>query len=59
MERRYVSFFAIALAIVVTSQVLQAWLYPTPPEPPAAAATPALLLLPPPVLLLLLPSWLK
>ena len=41
MERRYVSFFAIALAIVVTSQLLQAWLYPPPPEPPAVAATPA------------------
>jgi YidC/Oxa1 family membrane protein insertase len=36
VERRYVSFFAIALAIVITSQLLQAWLYPQP-EPPADA----------------------
>ncbi len=40
MERRYVSFFALALAIVITSQMLQAWLYP-PPEQPAADAVPA------------------
>ena len=39
MERRYVSFFAIALAIVITSQLLQAWLYP--PQEPAADAVPA------------------
>lgn len=39
MERRYVSFFAIALAIVITSQLLQAWLYPSQ-EPPAAEAVP-------------------
>ncbi|MFM7136905.1 MAG: YidC/Oxa1 family insertase periplasmic-domain containing protein [Planctomycetota bacterium] len=39
MERRYVSFFAIALAIVITSQMLQAWLYP-PQEPPAAESVP-------------------
>jgi YidC/Oxa1 family membrane protein insertase len=30
VERRYVLFFAIALAIVITSQMLQAWLYPQP-----------------------------
>jgi YidC/Oxa1 family membrane protein insertase len=40
VERRYVSFFAIALAIVITSQLLQAWLYPQP-EPPAVEAVPA------------------
>jgi hypothetical protein len=28
VERRYVVFFAIALAIVVSSQMLQAWLFP-------------------------------
>lgn len=33
MERRYVLFFAIALAIVISSQVLQAWLYPQPEKP--------------------------
>ncbi len=38
MERRYVLFFAIALAIVITSQMLQAWLYPQPVEQPAPAA---------------------
>lgn len=38
MERRYVLFFAIALAIVITSQMLQAWLYPQPPAPPAEVA---------------------
>ncbi len=38
MERRYVVFFAIALAIIVTNQVLQAWLFPEPP--PAAVAKP-------------------
>jgi YidC/Oxa1 family membrane protein insertase len=37
VERRYISFFAIALAIVLTSQLIQAWLYP-PPEPPAPEA---------------------
>jgi YidC/Oxa1 family membrane protein insertase len=40
VERRYVSFFAIALAIVITTQLLQAWLYPQP-TPPAAEAVPA------------------
>jgi YidC/Oxa1 family membrane protein insertase len=33
VERRYVLFFAIALAIVISSQVLQAWLYPQPDQP--------------------------
>ena len=41
MERRYVVFFAIALAIVITSQMLQAWLYPRPPARPADVAAPA------------------
>ena len=36
MERRYVLFFAIALAIVISSQMLQAWLYPQPENPPIA-----------------------
>ncbi len=36
VERRYVVFFAIAMAIVISGQVLQAWLFPAPP--PAAAA---------------------
>ena len=40
MERRYVMFFAIALAIVISSQLLQAWLYP-PPEQLAAELQPA------------------
>jgi YidC/Oxa1 family membrane protein insertase len=31
LERRYVLFFAIALAIVISGQMLQAWLYPPPP----------------------------
>jgi YidC/Oxa1 family membrane protein insertase len=34
VERRYVLFFAIALAIVLSSQMLQAWLYPQPATPP-------------------------
>ena len=38
MERRYVLFFAIALAIVVSGQLLQAWLYPQSVEPPNAEA---------------------
>ena len=33
MERRYVLFFAIALAIVITSQMLQSFLFPKPPVP--------------------------
>ena len=42
MERRYVLFFAIALAIVITSQMLQSFLFPRPPVPAVtedAAAT--------------------
>ena len=38
MERRYVVFFAIALAIIITSQMLQAWLYPQPAEQPGEPA---------------------
>ena len=38
MERRYVVFFAIALAIIITSQMLQAWLYPQPAERPGQPA---------------------
>ncbi len=38
MERRYVLFFAIALAIVISSQMLQAWLYPQPDQPHVAEA---------------------
>jgi len=34
VERRYILFFAIALAIVISSQMLQMWLFP--PPPPAA-----------------------
>jgi YidC/Oxa1 family membrane protein insertase len=34
VERRYILFFAIALAIVISSQVLQSWLYPPPPVAP-------------------------
>ena len=34
MERRYILFFSIALAIVISSQVLQSWLYPPPPVAP-------------------------
>jgi len=38
VERRYVVFFAIALAIIITSQMLQAWLYPQPAEQPGEPA---------------------
>jgi YidC/Oxa1 family membrane protein insertase len=48
VERRYVVFFAIALAIVISNQMLQAWLFPTPPpaavvdkEPAVPVADPA------------------
>ncbi len=41
MERRYVVFFAIALAIVISSQVLQAWLFPAPPPAAVAEKKPA------------------
>ncbi len=35
MERRYVTFFAISLAIILGTQALQAWLFPKPAAPPA------------------------
>ena len=41
MERRYVLFFAVALAIVITSQMLQAWLYPAAPPPAPGEVPPA------------------
>jgi len=41
VERRYVLFFAVALAIVITSQMLQAWLYPAAPPPPPGEVPPA------------------
>ncbi len=42
MERRYIQFFAISLAIIIASQALQTWLFPRPPKPvgDAAAARP-------------------
>ncbi len=39
MERRHLTFIAVALAIIVAGQALQAWLFP-PPEPPAEAEQP-------------------
>ncbi|MBM4021708.1 MAG: membrane protein insertase YidC [Planctomycetes bacterium] len=41
MERRYVTFFAISLAIVIASQVLQSRFFPAPPPPPPNEAEPA------------------
>lgn len=41
MERRYVVFFAIALTIVISSQMLQAWLFPAPPPAAVAGKEPA------------------
>ena len=38
MERRYIQFFAISLAIVVATQALQTWLFPRPRAPAAAPA---------------------
>ena len=37
MERRYISFIAVSLAVILAGQALQAWLYPQRPE----AAKPA------------------
>ncbi|MFM7412590.1 MAG: PDZ domain-containing protein, partial [Planctomycetota bacterium] len=37
MDRRYVQFFVVSLAIIMASQALQAWLFPRPPRPAAAA----------------------
>jgi predicted metalloprotease with PDZ domain len=41
VERRYVVFFASALAIVISSQLLQAWLFPEPPAAAVAEPEPA------------------
>jgi YidC/Oxa1 family membrane protein insertase len=38
VERRYIQFFVVSLAIVVATQAVQAWLFPKPPAPPAARA---------------------
>jgi YidC/Oxa1 family membrane protein insertase len=38
LERRYIQFFVVSLAIVVATQALQAWLFPRPPAPPVAKA---------------------
>ena len=35
MERRHLTFIAVALAIIVAGQALQAWLFPPPVKPPA------------------------
>ncbi|MFM8891031.1 MAG: hypothetical protein ACKOTB_05275, partial [Planctomycetia bacterium] len=34
MERRYVNFLVVSLAIVLGGQLLQAWLFPKPPRKP-------------------------
>jgi len=36
VDRRYVQFFVVSLAIIMASQALQAWLFPRPPQPAAA-----------------------
>jgi len=38
VDRRYLQFFVVSLAIIVASQALQTWLFPTPPKPAAPAA---------------------
>jgi hypothetical protein len=38
VDRRYIQFFAISLAIIIASQALQTWLFPRPPKPAADAA---------------------
>jgi YidC/Oxa1 family membrane protein insertase len=38
VERRYIQFFAISLAIIIASQALQTWLFPRPPKPAGDAA---------------------
>jgi len=35
VERRHLTFIAVALAIIVAGQALQAWLLPPPVKPPA------------------------
>ena len=41
MDRRYLQFFVVSLAIIMASQALQTWLFPKPPKPAVedAAAT--------------------
>ncbi len=41
MDRRYLQFFVISLAIIVGSQALQTWLFPAPPKPVAEEAAAA------------------
>jgi len=33
VDRRYLQFFVVSLAIIVGSQALQTWLFPAPPKP--------------------------
>jgi YidC/Oxa1 family membrane protein insertase len=33
LDRRYLHFFVISLAIIMASQALQAWIFPKPPKP--------------------------
>ena len=33
MDRRYLQFFVVSLAIIMASQALQTWLFPAPPKP--------------------------
>ena len=35
MDRRYLQFFVVSLAIIMASQALQTWLFPAPPKPAA------------------------
>ncbi|MFM7207553.1 MAG: YidC/Oxa1 family insertase periplasmic-domain containing protein [Planctomycetaceae bacterium] len=41
MDRRYLQFFVVSLAIILASQALQAWLFPKPPRPAVDDAQPA------------------
>ena len=41
MDRRYLQFFVVSLAIIMASQALQAWLFPKPPAPVAEDAAPS------------------
>ncbi|MFM8735696.1 MAG: YidC/Oxa1 family insertase periplasmic-domain containing protein [Pirellulales bacterium] len=38
MDRRYIQFFVVSLAIILASQALQTWLFPKPPKPADTAA---------------------
>jgi YidC/Oxa1 family membrane protein insertase len=40
LDRRTLQFFVVSLAIIVASQALQTWLFPTPPKPAAEEAAP-------------------